>query len=141
MSILPPRILHIEDDLVDRMVVQRLLTKYGLAEGLMQAGNGEDALALIERCQKPYPRAVLLDINMPRMNGLEFLESLRNKPPDFPLSIYMLTTSMDEKDRLQAYKFGVAGYFVKPVDMAGYDVLFETLKAFWLLNQWPDENP
>lgn len=132
-----PRILHVEDDQIDRMVVQRLLGKFGLAEGLLQAGNGLEALELLSSCPKPYPRAILLDINMPKMNGIEFLQQIRKEPLSFATSIYMLTTSTDERDRKSTFELGVAGYFVKPIDMNGYEILFETLKSFWALNQWP----
>jgi len=132
-----PRILHVEDDQIDRMVVQRLLGKFGLAEGLIQAGNGLEALELLRSCPNPHPRAVLLDINMPKMNGIEFLEQIRQEPLPFATSIYMLTTSTDEWDRKSAFELGVAGYFVKPINMNGYEMLFEMLKSFWALNQWP----
>lgn len=131
------RILHVEDDQIDRMVVQRLLGKFGLAEGLLQAGNGLEALEVLGANPSPYPRAILLDINMPKMNGIEFLQQIRMEPLPLATSIYMLTTSTDERDRKAAFELGVAGYFVKPIDMHGYEMLFETLKSYWSLNQWP----
>ncbi|MFM9009150.1 MAG: response regulator [Bacteroidota bacterium] len=132
-----PRILHVEDDQIDRMVVQRLLGRFGLAEGLLQAGNGLEALELLSTAPKPFPRAILLDINMPKMNGIEFLQQIRQDPLPLATRIYMLTTSTDERDRKSTFELGVAGYFVKPIDMSGYEMLFETLKSFWSLNQWP----
>lgn len=135
-------LLHIEDDGVDKMVVERVLKKLNIVSSLQHAQNGEEALDKLRGTNgqpklSPFPQIILLDINMPRMNGIEFLKELRNDPEIRHLSVYMVTTSNDDNDRMDAYQFNVAGYILKPVDISQFENTFKVLGDFWMLCEFP----
>ncbi len=134
-------ILHVEDDQVDRMVIQRVIKKLGITDQITQATNGEEALQILRGSLSTsttgdLPQLVLLDINMPKMNGLEFLKELRADPQLRHISVFMMTTSNDDSDRTEAYRYNVAGYIVKPVDIQQFESTFQTLGGFWRINEW-----
>lgn len=143
MNDVPPSILLVEDDDVDRMVVQRAFKKNNLPNPLLIAHDGEEALELLKGMNgkqrpEPMPKIMLLDINMPRMNGLELLSAIRQDEELKTISVFMLTTSKDDEDRLQAYKQNVAGYIIKPVS---FDKLVEAigvLNLYWNLSVLPN---
>lgn len=135
------QVLHIEDDLVDRMVTERIIKKLGMPISIEHANNGIDALALLRKKAEdgsPLPDFILLDINMAKMNGLEFLKELRSDSGLSSLSVFILTTSADESDRKAAFGFQVAGYFLKPVETELIEKTYQVLKDYWILNQWPE---
>lgn len=132
------RILHVDDDQVDCLVVKKVLKNLNIEE-VMQASNGEDALFLLRgllETGETLPDLLLLDINMPRMNGLEFLKALRMEEQLRQLPVFVLTTSDDEDDRKSAFRLNVAGYFLKGLDMADQEKTFSVLKAYWELNRF-----
>ena len=135
-------ILHVEDDQVDKMVIERVIKRLNLTNNLLHASNGEEALDVLrgtngkEKLEK-LPQVILLDINMPKMNGLEFLKELRSDPSINFISVFVLTTSNDGYDRKEAYQHNVAGYFVKPVDISQFETTFLTLSNFWKICVWP----
>ncbi|MBW3534046.1 MAG: response regulator, partial [Gemmatimonadetes bacterium] len=112
----PLNILLVEDDQVDVMNVQRAFKKSRITNPLWVAENGIEALENLRGGKIPLHRLlVLLDLNMPKMNGIEFLRELR---PDHELvstAVVVLTTSNDDRDRVEAYNLNVAGYILKPV--------------------------
>jgi len=129
-------ILHIEDDSVDSMVVQRAFKKNNIPYKLHHATDGAEALDLLRGTNgkekiSPIPRYILLDINMPKMNGLEFLKELRNDPALTKITVFILTTSNDQHDRTEAYQHHVAGYILKPVNLDNYLSTFATLNQYW----------
>lgn len=135
-------ILHIEDDHVDRMVVERVIKKLDITDRIYHASNGEEALDLLrgengQTAPEELPQVILLDINMPRMNGLEFLKELRADEKLKHLSVFVMTTSNDDDDRFEAYQHNVAGYILKPVDISLFDSTFKVLSDFWKLCEWP----
>lgn len=135
-------LLHIEDDSIDRMVVQRMLKKFPSVFTINQASNGEEALILLrgghaKDLGTPLPNVILLDINMPKMNGIEFLKELRSDDRLKHLPVFILTTSNDDEDKARAYSFNVAGYIIKPIDLTVYDLVFRTLTDFWKLCELP----
>lgn len=135
-------LLHIEDDGVDKMVVERVLKKLNIVASLHHAQNGEEALDKLRGTNgkeklSPFPQIILLDINMPRMNGIEFLKELRADAELKHLSVYMVTTSNDDHDRMNAYQFNVAGYILKPVDISQFENTFKILGEFWRLCEFP----
>lgn len=141
MSATSLTILHVEDDQVDRMVIQRVIKKLGITDQITQATNGEEALQILRgglstSTTGDLPQLVLLDINMPKMNGLEFLKELRADPQLRHISVFMMTTSNDDSDRTEAYRYNVAGYIVKPVDIQQFESTFQTLGGFWRINEW-----
>jgi CheY-like chemotaxis protein len=80
---------------------------------------------------------VLLDLNMPRMNGIEFLEAIRQDPQLKTVPVVVLTTSSAEEDRLNAYRHNVAGYIVKPVQFDSFAHTMATLTEYWNLCEFP----
>lgn len=135
-------ILHIEDDQVDKMVIDRVIKRLNITNFLVHAPNGEDALDLLRGLNgkskpDPMPNVILLDINMPKMNGLEFLKELRSDDTIKSISVFVLTTSNDDADRKEAYEYNIAGYILKPVDITEFESTFQTLANFWKICEWP----
>jgi CheY-like chemotaxis protein len=111
-------VLLVEDDQVDVMNIQRIFRKANFAHSLLVVGNGCEALALLQNAKTNLPparRLILLDLNMPKMGGLEFLRVLRQDPILKDTPVIVLTTSDQEEDRLAAEQSNVLGYIVKPV--------------------------
>jgi CheY-like chemotaxis protein len=136
-------ILLVEDDEVDIMNVQRAFKKNKIINPLYIAENGLEALAML-RSQDgkkpivpPLRRLILLDLNMPKMNGLEFLYQLRADPELKSTPVVVLTTSDEDRDRLEAYDLNVAGYLLKPVTFANFDQIIITLNNYWALSEMP----
>jgi CheY-like chemotaxis protein len=131
-------ILLVEDDAVDVMNVQRAFKKNALQSSLYVAHNGQQALEMLRSGAVPTSnRLVLLDINMPRMNGLEFLRALRTDPELRATPVVMLTTSNDDRDRGESYALNVAGYLVKPVTFPAFVELMAAFNAYWMRVELP----
>ena len=131
-------ILLVEDDQVDVMNVQRAFKKNNISNPLWVAGNGVEALDKLRGGEIPQSRLlVLLDLNMPRMNGIEFLRALRADAELRLLPVVVLTTSDDERDRVEAYHMNVAGYIVKPVTFVNFCDAMSTLNKYWSLVEMP----
>jgi len=134
-------ILLVDDDEVDVMNVQRAFKKNNIANPLYVASNGLEALDMLRGTgAQAIPgerRVVLLDLNMPRMNGLEFLRALREDPQLKPTSVVVLTTSDDERDRVEAYNLNVAGYILKPVTFTAFVEVMAALNKYWTINEFP----
>jgi CheY-like chemotaxis protein len=131
-------ILLVEDDEVDVMNVQRSFKKNNISNPLYVAGNGVEALEMLRNGSVPAQnRLILLDINMPKMNGIEFLRALRADPALRSSSVVVLTTSNDDKDRMESYELNVAGYLVKPVTFSSFVELMLTLNKYWMLVEMP----
>ncbi|GGE94849.1 response regulator [Hymenobacter cavernae] len=131
-----PCILLVEDDQMDIMNVQRELRKHNINVPLHIAGNGREALHLLrgENNQPKIdkPSIVMIDINMPRMNGLELLEALRSDPEFVGLNVFIMTTSDLETDRLKAKELAVSGYIVKPLNFDKFGEGGSTVDGFSL---------
>lgn len=114
-----PSILLVEDDQMDVMNVQRELRRQHIDAPLVQARNGREALDLLRgengQLKIDRPGVVMLDINMPRMNGLELLEALRADPEFQDLNVFIMTTSDLDSDRYKAQQLAVSGYIIKPL--------------------------
>lgn len=135
------RILHIllvEDDQVDVMNVERAFKKANIANPFYVAGNGLEALQMLRSGAVPSERRlVLLDLNMPKMNGIEFLRELRADPNLRSTTVVVLTTSNEDQDRVAAYDLNVAGYLLKPVTFVRFVDLMATLNKYWALVEFP----
>ncbi|MEM8829305.1 MAG: response regulator [Cyanobacteria bacterium P01_G01_bin.19] len=136
-------ILLVEDDEVDVMNVKRAFKKYKITNPLFTAGNGVEALEML-RSQDGQPpvvpesrRLILLDLNMPKMNGLEFLEELRQDEILKRSPVIVLTTSDEDKDRIEAYNLNVAGYILKPVTFVNFAEVMVALNKYWALCEMP----
>jgi CheY-like chemotaxis protein len=131
-------ILLVEDDEVDVMNVRRAFAKNHIANPLFVAANGVEALELLRGGAVPRERRmVLLDLNMPQMNGIEFLRELRRDPDLHVTPVVVLTTSNDERDRIEAYDLNVAGYLLKPVTFSNFCDVMATLNKYWALVELP----
>jgi CheY-like chemotaxis protein len=131
-------ILLVEDDEVDVMNVQRAFRTSKIANPLFLAESGEQALQMLRGGEIPRERRlVLLDLNMPRMNGIEFLRALRADPELGLTTVVVLTTSNDERDRVEAYQLNVAGYILKPVTFQNFCDAMSTLNKYWSLVELP----
>jgi CheY-like chemotaxis protein len=131
-------ILLVEDDEVDVMNVRRAFKKNNICNPLWVAGNGIEGLEMLRGSEIPGDRRlVLLDLNMPKMNGIEFLRELRNDPDLRLTPVVVLTTSDDERDRVDAYNLNVAGYILKPVTLMNFVEAMATLNKYWSLVEMP----
>lgn len=131
-------ILLVEDDEVDVMNVKRAFEKAHVVNPLYVAGNGLEALEMLRGTTIPQERRlVLLDLNMPKMNGIEFLEALRADPALSSTSVVVLTTSNDDQDKIDAYNLNVAGYLLKPVTFSNFCERMATLDKYWTLVEMP----
>ncbi|KAI9132772.1 response regulator [Acaryochloris sp. CCMEE 5410] len=132
-------ILLVEDDEVDVMNVQRAFKKAMITNPLYIANNGLEALSMLRGREGEAPtvpasrRLVMLDLNMPKMNGLEFLEVIRNDPALKSTPVVVLTTSDEDRDRIEAYNHNVAGYILKPVTFSKFAEVMATLNKYWTL--------
>lgn len=131
-------ILLVEDDRVDAMTVKRSLKEIHVTNPLVQAGNGEEALAWLRQPGSETPCIILLDLNMPRMNGIEFLEATKTDPSLKRIPVIVLTTSKDELDRVKSFNLGAAGYMVKPVGYMQFVDVIRTINMYWTLSELPD---
>jgi CheY-like chemotaxis protein len=131
-------ILLVEDDAVDVMNVRRAFEKNKILNPVFVASNGVEALQMLRTGEVPGDRRlVLLDLNMPRMNGIEFLRHVRTDPQLNLIPVVVLTTSNDEQDKVEAYHLNVAGYLVKPVTFVNFVELMATLNKYWELVELP----
>ena len=131
-------ILLVEDDQVDVMNVRRAFEKNRITNPLYVAGDGLEALEMLRAGKVPRERRlVLLDLNMPRMNGIEFLRELRADPALHLTPVVVLTTSDDERDKIKAYDLNVAGYLLKPVTFTNFVEAMAALNKYWTLVELP----
>jgi CheY-like chemotaxis protein len=128
-------ILLVEDDRVDIMTVQRALRKNEISNPLYVARTGVDALKMLRgdglKKINPPPGLILLDLNLPRMSGIEFLRELRSDPELKSLRIIVLTSSNEERDRDAAFQYDVDDYIVKPHSFEEFNRAIATILALW----------
>ena len=131
-------ILLVDDDEVDVMTVKRAFAKANITNPMFVATNGIEALELLRSSSMPQRRRIiLLDLNMPRMNGIEFLRELRGDPALALTTVIVLTTSNEDRDRVEAYRLNVAGYLLKPVTFTTFAEVMATLNKYWTLQELP----
>ncbi|PKM76373.1 MAG: two-component system response regulator [Firmicutes bacterium HGW-Firmicutes-15] len=130
-------ILLIEDDQVDAMTVNRALKDLMVCNELIRKENGEEALEFLRNENNLKPCIILLDLNMPRMNGIEFLNVAKNDAQLKMIPVIVLTTSHEEWDRIQSFNLGAAGYMVKPVDYKQFVEVVRVIDLYWTLSELP----
>jgi DNA-binding NarL/FixJ family response regulator len=130
-------LLLVEDDEVDALSVKRTLSQLRATVPLHVARNGEAALSWLRTGNHPPPFMILLDINMPRMNGHEFLAELRRDPAFASTPVVILTTSQHDADRARLFKQGITAYLVKPATSSECVEMFRSLADFWGFNTPP----
>lgn len=136
------KVLLVDDDEVDYMNVKRAFKKNKLEHILDYQANGLDAITHLKSVDKTseLPQVILLDINMPKMNGHEFLAELRADERLKHIVVYVLTTSSQNSDIDKAYRKQVSGYLVKPLDFEEFKVTVKKLDDLWEVQKFPDFN-
>jgi len=131
-------VLLVEDDSIDAMTVERAFKDLRLTNMLTHCTNGEEALAYLRDSRNTEPCVILLDLNMPRMNGIEFLKIAKNDADLKRIPVVVLTTSNEERDVVQSFRMSVAGYIIKPVDYKKFVEAIRTIDLYWTLSELPD---
>lgn len=133
--------LIVEDDDIDRMALERAFTKLKIANDRVYARNGLEGLDYLKgrngKKRLPRPYIILLDLNMPQMNGLEFLEALRSDAELCDSVVFVLTTSSADEDITAAYRNNVAGYIVKTDAAHGFMRAIEMIEYYWRVVELP----
>jgi len=132
-------VLLVEDDSIDAMTVQRAFRDLNVANPLKRATNGEEALAYLQNDANDKPCVILLDLNMPKMNGAEFLRIAKANPVLRKIPVVVLTTSSEERDVVESFRLSVAGYIIKPVDYRNFVEAVRTIDVYWTLSELPEE--
>jgi CheY-like chemotaxis protein len=134
----PINLLLVDDDEVDVLNVKRALERGRITNQIWVANDGHEGLAALRGQELPRERRlVLLDINMPRMNGIEMLREVRADPALQMTSVVVLTTSNDDRDRIESFRLNVAGYLLKPVTFVSFVELMVALNRYWTLVEFP----
>ena len=133
-------ILLVEDDVVDVMTIQRAFKEINITNPVHVSGNGLEALDYLRNPQHPRPGIILLDLNMPKMNGIEFLQVVKKDNTFKSIPVVVLTTSKAEQDKVESFNLGVAGYMIKPVDYLQFVEVIKTINLYWTLSELPNSN-
>ena len=128
------KILLIEDDVIEVMKFNRTIGFLKLSHKVIEANNGEDALKILEN-KNNRPDIILVDLNMPKINGIEFLNILKSDNVLRYIPAIVLTTSSNMKDLRECYEVGIAGYLLKPLKYEDYVSRIEKLLAYWSINE------
>lgn len=129
----------IEDDDIDAMTIEQEFKKQRISNPIIRAQDGMEALELLNENKIPKPFAILLDLQIPRMNGAEFLTELRQNQGYRDSVVFVLTTSEDEQDIMQSYQLNVAGYFVKDETGKAFLSIIDLLDGYWKVVYLPME--
>ncbi len=138
-------ILLVEDNLDDEMLTLRAMKKNNILNTVVVARDGAQALELLvgadDKRMPDLPQIVLLDLNLPKINGLEVLKEIRSRERTRLLPVVILTTSNEDRDRIESYRLGANSYIRKPVDFEQFSDAIRQLGMYWLvLNQGPLES-
>ena len=128
-------LLLIEDDQIETLKFEQIVGKINKKHKVVIAKNGEEALKNIKK-SSTLPNVILLDLNMPKMNGIEFLQLLKKDEKWKYIPVVVLTTSNYTNDILKCYEIGVAGYIMKPLKYQEYKELIENLINYWSINEF-----
>ena len=132
-------VLLVEDDDVDAMTVKRAFKDLNVTNPLVHSVNGEVALKYLEDHNNEIPCVILLDLNMPKMNGTEFLKVVKANEELKQIPVIVLTTSTEECDIVETFKQSIAGYIVKPVDYINFVEAIRTIDFYWTLSEMPGQ--
>lgn len=137
MKITNKPILLVEDDQVDTMTVMRALKEIHVTNPLVHLENGEEAVRYLRDPASEKPCIILLDLNMPIMNGIEFLQVVKHDDQLKRIPIVVLTTSEEQQDKVNSFNLGVAGYMAKPVDYRQFVEVMRSIDAYWTISEMP----
>lgn len=127
-------ILLLEDDVVDVMTIRRAMKQLGISNKLIVKDNGEKGLEYL-KADEELPGIILLDINMPKMNGIEFLQEIKQNNDWSQIPIVVLTTSKNQHDKWETFKSGISGYMIKPVSYDLFQEMVSTIRDYWNLSE------
>lgn len=127
-------VLLIEDDMIEVMKLNRTISSLDLKHKIIETNNGEEALQFLQK-KEELPDIILLDLNMPKINGIEFLSILKKDEVLRYIPTVILTTSNNQKDLLECYKIGIAGYVLKPLKYEDYVLKIEKVLEYWSINE------
>ncbi|MEO8419202.1 MAG: response regulator [Methylophilaceae bacterium] len=130
-------ILLVEDDQVDSMTVRRALKELQVTNPLTHVENGEEALAHLRDPACDQPCIILLDLNMPKMGGIELLQVIKHDALLKVIPVVVLTTSEEQQDKVESFNLGVAGYMAKPVDYQHFVEVMRSINTYWTLSEMP----
>ena len=128
------KILLIEDDTIELMKLNRAMLSLNMSHNVKEANNGEEALELLSK-EDYCPDIILLDLNMPKINGIEFLIIIKNNTSLKFIPTIILTTSSNKKDLQECYNIGIAGYILKPLKYEDYIAKINLLLSYWSDNE------
>jgi CheY-like chemotaxis protein len=131
-------ILLVEDDRVDAMTVKRALKDLNVTNLLVHTLNGEEALNHLTAEGNNSPCIILLDLNMPKMNGIEFLKVVKANDELKKIPVVVVTTSHEEQDIVESFKHSVAGYISKSTDYKKFVEAIRTVNLYWTLSELPN---
>jgi CheY-like chemotaxis protein len=137
MKVTNKPILLVEDDRVDIMTIIRALKEIRVDNPLVSMENGEDALAHLRNPANEKPCIILLDLNMPIMNGIEFLQEVKQDDMLKRIPVIVLTTSEEQQDKVNSFNLGVAGYMAKPVDYQQFVEMMRSIDLYWTISEMP----
>ncbi len=137
MKVTNKPILLVEDDQVDFMTVKRALKEIHVTNPVVHVENGEEALKYLRDPDNVKPCIILLDLNMPVMNGIEFLQVDKHDAQLKGIPVVVLTTSEEQQDKVNSFNLGVAGYMAKPVDYQKFVEIMRTIDAYWTISEMP----
>jgi DNA-binding response OmpR family regulator len=130
-------ILLVEDNPDDEQLAVRALKKNNIVNEIIVVRDGQEALDYLLDCKNSLPGLVLLDLKLPKVSGLEVLQKLRDTKRTQILPVVILTTSREEQDLFDGYRFGCNSYIRKPVDFAQFTEAMRNLKVYWLILNEP----
>ena len=131
-------ILLVEDDHTDVIIVKRALKDLEITNELVHAADGKEALEYLQNGSDRNVGIILLDLNMPRMGGLEFLTIAKNSEVLKDIPVVVLTTSTNKRDIVESFRLGVVGYMVKPIDYNKFVDTIRTVNHYWTLSESPN---
>lgn len=130
-------ILIVEDDDVDVMTMQRAFKEIHVPNPVVRQENGELAIEYLRDRRNATPCIILLDLNMPVMNGIEFLEVVKRDDDLRRIPVVVVTTSKEQEDKVNSFNFSVAGYMEKPVDYRRFVDVVRSIDVYWSLSELP----
>jgi CheY-like chemotaxis protein len=131
-------ILLVEDDRVDAMTVKRALAEIDNTSSVYIVTNGEEALEFLRNKRNERPGIILLDLNMPKMNGIEFLKVAKSDASLKRIPVIVLTTSQQESEKVESFNLGAAGYVIKPLSYEQFLEMVKTIDRYWTISELPD---
>jgi len=132
-------ILLVEDDSVDAMTVKRAMRDLQVNHSVIHSVNGEEAMKYLTSPNTEKPFVILLDLNMPKMSGIEFLKVMKTNPELKTIPVIVLTTSKEQRDVLDSFELGAAGYMVKPVDYVKFVEILSRIVIYWYSSELPKQ--